>query len=146
LGLWNRYETLIIVFVAINQPFTIWMLRAFFLNIPRELDEAALVDGCTPLQAFTKAIMPVMWPGIVTTGLFAFLLAYNDFMISSQLLNGDHQTMTAALSNYLNSNDDANMILRGIAGAVSVCVPVVVLVMVFQRQIVSGLTQGAVKG
>ncbi|HEX5665565.1 MAG TPA: carbohydrate ABC transporter permease, partial [Hyphomicrobium sp.] len=63
LGLWNRYETLIIVLVAINQPFTIWMLRSFFANIPKELDEAALVDGCSRLQAFWKVIIPVMWPG-----------------------------------------------------------------------------------
>jgi ABC-type glycerol-3-phosphate transport system permease component len=146
LGLWDRYSTLIIVLVAINQPFTIWMLRCFFLNIPRELDEAAQVDGCTPLQAFLKAIIPVMWPGVLTTGLFSFLLAYNDFLVSSQLMNGDHLTMTAALSNYMNSNDDLDKIMRGIAGAVSVCFPLIFLIIFFQRQIVSGLVQGAVKG
>lgn len=146
LGLWNRYETLIVVMVAINQPFTIWMLRSFFVNIPAELDEAALVDGCTRLQAFRRVIMPVMWPGVVTAGLFSFLLAYNDYLISSQLMNGDHMTMTAALSNYMNSNDDSVKLLRGIAGAVSVCLPLVVLIGLFQRQIVAGLVQGAVKG
>jgi len=146
LGLWNRYETLIIVMVAINQPFTIWMLRAFFANIPAELDEAALVDGCTRLQAFRRVIMPVMWPGVVTAGLFSFLLAYNDYLISSQLMNGDHMTMTAALSNYMNANDDAVKLLNGIAGAVSVCIPLIFLILFFQRQIVAGLVQGAVKG
>jgi ABC-type glycerol-3-phosphate transport system permease component len=146
LGLWNRYETLIIVLVAINQPFTIWMLRSFFINIPAELDEAALVDGCTRLQAFRRVIMPVMWPGVITAGLFSFLLAYNDYLISSQLMNGDHMTMTAALSNYMNSNDDAVKLLRGIAGAVSVCIPLIFLIVFFQRQIVAGLVQGAVKG
>ena len=146
LGLWNRYETLIIVLVAINQPFTIWMLRSFFVNIPAELDEAALVDGCTRLQAFRRIIMPVMWPGVITAGLFSFLLAYNDYLVSSQLMNGDHMTMTAALSNYMNSNDDTLKILRGIAGAVSVCIPLVFLILFFQRQIVAGLVQGAVKG
>lgn len=78
--------------VAINQPFTIWMLRSFFANIPQELDEAALVDGCTHLQAFRKIIMPVMWPGVITTALFSFLLAYNDYLISSQLMNGEKFT------------------------------------------------------
>lgn len=146
LGLWNRYETLIVVLVAINQPFTIWMLRGFFVNIPAELDEAALVDGCTRLQAFRRVIMPVMWPGVITAGLFSFLLAYNDYLISSQLMNGDHMTMTAALSNYMNSNDDAVKLLRGIAGAVSVCIPLIFLILFFQRQIVAGLVQGAVKG
>ena len=89
LGLWSRYETLIIVLTAINQPFTIWMMRSFFMNVPKELDEAALIDGCSRFQAFRLAIMPVMWPGVVTAALFAFLLAYNDFIISSQLMNGD---------------------------------------------------------
>jgi ABC-type glycerol-3-phosphate transport system permease component len=146
LGLWNRYETLIVILVAINQPFTIWMLRSFFMNIPKELDEAALVDGCSRITAFTRVILPVMWPGIITTGLFSFLLAYNDFLISSQMMNADKQTMTSALSAYINADDDAWKLMQGIAGAVSVTIPLVILVLFFQRQLVSGLTQGAVKG
>lgn len=146
LGIWNRYETLIMVLVAINQPFTIWMLRSFFVNIPEELDQAALVDGCSRIQAFVKVIMPVMWPGVITTGLFSFLLAYNDFLISSQLMSGDHMTMTAALSNYIFSDDDLTKLMQGIAGAVSVTIPLIFLVMFFQKYIVSGLTHGAVKG
>lgn len=146
LGIWNRYETLIIVLVAINQPFTIWMLRSFFVNIPEELDQAALVDGCNRIQTFIKVIMPVMWPGVITTGLFSFLLAYNDFLISSQLMSGDHMTMTAALSNYIFSDDDLTKLMQGIAGAVSITIPLVFLVLFFQRYIVSGLTHGAVKG
>lgn len=146
LGLWNRYETLIIVLVAINQPFTIWMLRSFFANIPEELDQAALIDGCTRFQAFVKVIMPVMWPAVITTGLFSFLLAYNDFLISSQLMNGENMTMTAALSNYMNADDDLTKLMHGVAGAVSVTVPLIFLVLFFQKQLVSGLTKGAVKG
>jgi ABC-type glycerol-3-phosphate transport system permease component len=145
-GLWNRYETLIVILVAINQPFTIWMLRSFFMNIPKELDEAALVDGCSRVQAFFKVILPVMWPGIITTGLFSFLLAYNDFLISSQMMNADKMTMTSALSAYMNADDDAYKMMMGVAGAVSITAPLVVLVLFFQRQLVSGLTQGAVKG
>ena len=145
LGIWSRYETLIVVLVAINQPFTIWMLRAFFLSIPPELDEAAMVDGCSRWGAFRRVIIPVMWPGIVTAGLFSFLLAYNDYLISSQLMNGDMATMTAALGNYMGQNQSMTRLMHGIAGAVSVMVPVVVLVFVFQRQIVSGMTAGAVK-
>ena len=146
MGIWNRYETLIIVLVAINQPFTIWMLRSFFVNIPEELDQAAQVDGCNRLQAFVKVIMPVMWPGVITTGLFSFLLAYNDFLISSQLMSGDHMTMTAGLSNYIFSDDDLTKLMHGIAGAVSITIPLIFLVMFFQKYIVSGMTQGAVKG
>lgn len=144
--LWNRYETLIVILVAINQPFTIWMLRSFFASIPRDLDEAAMVDGCTRMGAFFRAIVPVMWPGIITTGLFSFLLAYNDFLISSQMMNADKQTMTAALGNYLNADDDPFKLMQGIAGAVSITLPLIILVLFFQRQIVSGLTAGAVKG
>lgn len=146
LGIWSRYETLIIVLVAINQPFAIWMLRAFFMNIPQELDEAALVDGCGRWQAFFRVIVPVMWPGIVTAGLFCFLLAYNDFLISSQLMNGDMATMTAALGNYMGQNQSVVRLMHGIAGAVSVTIPIIILVFVFQKQIVSGMTAGAVKG
>ena len=91
LGIRNEFFTLILVLVAINQPFTIWMLRSFFVNIPQELDEAALVDGCSRFQAFRRVIIPVMWPGVVTTGLFSFLLAYNDFLLSSSLVNADHR-------------------------------------------------------
>lgn len=146
MGIWNRYETLIIVLVAINQPFTIWMLRSFFVNIPEELDQAAQVDGCNRIQAFVKVIMPVMWPGVITTGLFSFLLAYNDFLISSQLMSGDHMTMTAGLSNYIFSDDDLTKLMQGIAGAVSITIPLIFLVSFFQKYIVSGMTQGAVKG
>src|SRR5947207_604485 len=101
MGLWSRYETLIVVLVAINQPFTIWMMRSFFLNVPKELDEAALIDGCSRFQAFRLAIMPVIWPALMTAALFAFLLAYNDFSISRQLMNGEMASMTAALGNYM---------------------------------------------
>ena len=86
-----------------------------------------------------------MWPGIVTAGLFSFLLVYNDYLISSQLMNGDMATMTAALGNYMGQNQSMTRLMHGIAGAVSVMMPVVVLVLVFQRQIVSGMTAGAVK-
>jgi ABC-type glycerol-3-phosphate transport system permease component len=145
LGIWSRYETLIIVLVAINQPFTIWLMRAFFLTIPPELDEAAMVDGCSRLEAFWRVILPVAGPGIATAALFSFLLAYNDFLISSQLMNGSMQTMTAALGSYMSQNQSATKLMHGIAGAVLVTLPIVVLVFAFQRQFVAGLTAGAVK-
>jgi len=146
LGIWSRYETLIIVLTAINQPFTIWMMRSFFMNIPKELDEAALIDGCSRFQAFRLAIMPVMWPGVVTAALFAFLLAYNDYLISSQLMNGEMATMTAALGNYMGQAKHLDKLMMGIAGAVSVTVPIIILIFLFQKQIVAGMTAGAVKG
>jgi ABC-type glycerol-3-phosphate transport system permease component len=145
LGLRNTTLSLILVLVAINQPFTIWMLRAFFAGIPAELDEAAQVDGCTRLQAFWHAIVPVMWPGIVTTGLFSFLLAYNDFLLSSALTSNDNMTMPAALANAINAESET-LLMQGLAGSVSIALPLILLVAVFQRQLVAGLTQGAVKG
>ena len=145
LGIRNTYFTLIFVLVAINQPFTIWMLRSFFVNIPQELDEAALVDGCTRFEAFRRVIIPVMWPGVVTTGLFSFLLAYNDFLLSSALTNAEKMTMPAAIANSITAESEA-LLMQGVAGAVSITIPLIILVMIFQKQIVSGLTQGAVKG
>lgn len=136
----------IIVLVSINQPFTIWMLRSFFHNIPSELDEAARVDGCSHFQAFRRVIMPVMWPGVITAALFSFLLAYNDFLVTSLLLDGRNMTMVPAIAGMFNRETTASDEVQAIAAAVSITAPLFVLVLVFQRQIVSGLTAGAVKG
>ena len=132
--------------VAINQPFTIWMLRSFFANIPVELDEAAQVDGCTYLQAFRLVIMPVMWPGVVTTGLFSFLLAYNDYLVCAMLLDAQNQTMVPAITGFFNRETTTTDEVQAVAAAVSITAPLFLLVVAFQRQIVSGLTAGAVKG
>ena len=145
LGIRNTYFALIFVLVAINQPFTIWMLRSFFINIPSELDEAAMVDGCSRFQAFRNVIIPVMWPGVVTTGLFSFLLAYNDFLLSSALTNAEKMTMPAAIANAISAESEA-LLMQGVAGAVSITIPLIILIVFFQKQIVGGLTQGAVKG
>jgi multiple sugar transport system permease protein len=144
--LYGQPLAVIAVLVAINQPFTIWMLRSFFQNIPAELDEAARVDGCTHFQAFRWVIMPVMWPGVITTGLFSFLLGYNDFLVTSLLLDQSNMTMVPAISGYFNRETTTTDQVEAVAAAVSITAPLFLLVMVFQRQIVSGLTQGAVKG
>lgn len=144
--LYGQPLAIIIVLVSINQPFTIWMLRSFFQNIPRELDEAARVDGCSHLGAFVRAIMPVMWPGVITTGLFSFLLAYNDYLVTALLLDPQSQTMVPAITQFLNRDTRSSDQIEAIAAAVSITAPLFLLVLVFQRQIVAGLTQGAVKG
>jgi len=145
-NLWGRLPTSIIVLVAINQPFTLWMLHSFFLNIPKELDESARVDGCTQFQAFRLVIIPVMWPGVITTGLFSFLLAYNDFAVTSMLLSQENQTMVPRIEGFLGSTFEQGNVMFAVAAVVSATAPLFVLVMFFQRQIVSGLTAGAVKG
>ncbi|WP_205859882.1 carbohydrate ABC transporter permease [Cochlodiniinecator piscidefendens] len=144
--LYGKPWAVIAVLVAINQPFTIWMLRSFFQNIPADLDEAARVDGCSHFQAFRRVIMPVMWPGVITTGLFSFLLGYNDFLVTSLLLDAQNQTMVPAIAGMFNRETTTTDQVVAVAAAVSITAPLFILVMVFQRQIVSGLTAGAVKG
>lgn len=145
-NLWGILPTTIIVLVAINQPFTLWMLHSFFQNIPKELDESAMVDGCTRFQAFRYIIIPVMWPGVITTGLFSFLLAYNDFAVTSMLLSGENETMIPAIASFLGTTQVEGNVMFAVAAVVSATVPLFLLVLFFQRQIVSGLTAGAVKG
>jgi multiple sugar transport system permease protein len=146
MGVWGHLSTTIIVMVAINQPFTLWMLHSFFLNIPKDLDESAMVDGCTRFQAFRYVIIPVMWPGVITTGLFSFLLAYNDFALTAVLLTEENLTMVPKIASFLGTTQEKGNVMFAVAAVVSATAPLFVLVMFFQRQIVSGLTAGAVKG
>ena len=145
-NIWGILPTTIIVLVAINQPFTLWILHSFFLNIPGEMDESAMVDGCTRFQAFRHVIIPVMWPGVITTGLFSFLLAYNDFAVTTMLLSGENETMVPAIASFMGNVQQEGNVMFAVAAVVSTTAPLFLLVMFFQRQIVSGLTAGAVKG
>jgi ABC-type glycerol-3-phosphate transport system permease component len=146
LNIWGYLATSIIVLVAINQPFTLWMLHSFFSSIPKDLDESALVDGCSRFQAFRLVIIPVMWPGVITTGLFSFLLAYNDFTVTAMLLSQENQTMIPRIAGFLGTTQVQGNVMFAVAAVVSATVPLFLLVLFFQRQIVSGLTAGAVKG
>jgi multiple sugar transport system permease protein len=146
MNIWGYLPTTIIVLVAINQPFTLWMLHSFFLSIPKDLDESALVDGCTRFQAFRMVVIPVMWPGVITTGLFSFLLAYNDFVVTALLLSQENQTMVPKIASFLGSTQAEGRVMYAVAAVVSAIAPLFLLVLFFQRQIVSGLTAGAVKG
>jgi len=145
-NVWGLLPTTIIVLVAINQPFTLWMLHSFFQTIPKELDESAKVDGCTQFQAFKNVIIPVMWPGVITAGLFSFLLAYNDFAVTAVLLNQDNQTMVPKIAYFMGTTQTEGNVMFAVAAVVSSIIPLFLLVLFFQRQLVSGLTAGAVKG
>ena len=145
-NVWGTLPTTIIVLVAINQPFTLWMLHSFFQTIPKELDESAKVDGCSQFQAFRHVIIPVMWPGVITAGLFSFLLAYNDFAVTAILLSQDNQTMVPKIASFMGTTQTEGNIMFAVAAVVSCIIPLFILVMFFQRQLVSGLTAGAVKG
>ena len=129
-----------------TQAAVLGMLHSFFLNIPKELDESAMVDGCTRFQAFRHVIVPVMWPGVITTGLFSFLLAYNDFTVTATLLSQANQTMVPRIASFLGTTQTEGNVMFAVAAVVSATAPLFVLVLFFQRQIVSGLTAGAVKG
>ena len=146
LNVWGYLPTAIVVLVAINQPFTLWMLHSFFKNIPQDLDESAMVDGCTRFQAFRHVIIPVMWPGVITTGLFSFLLAYNDFAVTAMILDKENQTMVPKIASFLGTTQTKGNVMFAVAAVVSTTAPLFLLIMFFQRQIVSGLTAGAVKG
>lgn len=145
-NIWGLLPTTIVVLVAINQPFTLWMLHSFFLNIPAELDESAMVDGCTRFQAFRQVIVPVMWPGVITTGLFSFLLAYNDFTVTAMLLSDENETIIPAINSFMGTTQIEGKVMYAVAAVVSATAPLFVLILFFQRHIVSGLTAGAVKG
>jgi multiple sugar transport system permease protein len=143
-GIYDTHILLILVLVSINQPFTIWMMRSFFMTIPAEIEEAAMVDGCSRLQAFLRAIVPVMWPGVITTSLFTFLLAYNEFLMPLILTATKATTLPVAISQF--GAEDIRFWSLSAAGAISITLPVVVLILIFQKRIVGGLVQGAVKG
>ena len=145
-NIWGYIPTTIIVLVAMNQPFTIWMLHSFFLNVPKDMDESAMIDGCTRFEAFRYVIVPVMWPGVITTGLFSFLLAYNDFTVTVMLLSEENETIIPAINSFLGTTQVEGKVMYAVAAVVSVTAPILVLILFFQRQIVSGLTAGAVKG
>jgi multiple sugar transport system permease protein len=145
-NVWGILPTTIIVLVAVNQPFTLWMLHSFFLNIPKDMDESAMVDGCTRFQAFRHVIIPVMWPGVITTGLFSFLLAYNDFAMGAMLLSEENETIIPAINSFMGTTQVEGKVMYAVAAVVSSVAPLFLLILFFQRQIVSGLTAGAVKG
>ena len=146
LKIWGILPTTIIVLVAINQPFTLWLLYSFFKTVPKELDESALIDGASYFQVFRHIIMPVMWPGVITAGLFSLMLAYNDFTVTSLLLNQENYTMVPKINAYLGTVEHGGNYMWAVASVVSATAPLFMIVMFFQRQLISGLTTGAVKG
>lgn len=143
-GLYDTLLLIILVLVATMQPFTIWMMRSFFMEIPRELEEAAMIDGANTLQSFTKVIVPISWPGIITTSLFALLGAYNAFLLP-RLLTQTKWTLSVAIAQYMNA-DTAQAILQADAAAVSATLPIVIVIIFFQKYLVKGLASGAIKG
>jgi trehalose/maltose transport system permease protein len=128
-------------------PFTVWVLTTFMRDLPKELEEAAIMDGATPWEIITKVFMPLMWPALVTTGLLAFVAAWNEFLFALTFtLTNDERTVPVAIALISGSSQYELPWGNIMAASVMVTIPVVILVMIFQRRIVSGLTAGAVKG
>ena len=147
LGLYNSLLALILSYMIFTLPFTVWVLTTFMRDLPVELEEAAIVDGAKPWQIIFKVFMPLMWPALVTTGLLAFIAAWNEFLFALTFVSNDSQrTVPVAIA--LLSGASEQEIPWGpiMAASVIVTVPLIVLVLIFQRKIVAGLTAGAVKG
>lgn len=147
IGLYDTWPGLIIPYMTFALPLSIYTLSAFFRDIPWELEQAAQVDGATPFQAFTKVIVPLATPGIVTTFIIVFIICWNDFVFAISLTSTTAaQTVPAAISTFPGVSQFTVPYGDIAAAAVVVTVPVMVLVLLFQRRIVAGLTAGAVKG
>lgn len=147
IGLYDTWLGLIIPYLSLTLPISIWTLSAFFRQIPWELEQAAQVDGATQWQAFRKAIIPLALPGVFTTAIIAFFIAWNDFVYGISLTSTEAaRPVPAALAFFTGASQFEEPTGAISAAAIVVTIPVVVLVLLFQRQIVAGLTQGAVKG
>jgi multiple sugar transport system permease protein len=136
--------SMIIAYSGLNLPFAIWMLRGFFLQIPRELEESAMIDGCTRLQALWMVILPLAAPGLVATALFSFVLAWNDFQFALVLATSKAITLPVAAARF--RTDEGPLWGQIGAAAGLVLLPLLVLTFLLQKHIVSGLTMGSVKG
>ncbi len=147
IGFYNHWWGLTLPYMVFTLPFTVWVLTTFIRDLPKELEEAAIMDGCTPWSIITKVFLPVMWPALVTTGLLAFIAAWNEFMFAlTFVLDNNDRTVPVSIS--LISGADKYEIPWGkiMAASVLVTLPLIILVLAFQRKIVGGLTSGAVKG
>ncbi len=147
LGLFNTWPGLIIPYIAFGLPLGIYILSAFFREIPWELEKAAKMDGATPFQAFTKVIAPLAAPGMVTTAILVFLACWNEFLLAISLTSTTAaRTAPAAMGFFTGSSQFTAPTGSISAAAVVITIPIVIFVLFFQRRIVAGLTSGAVKG
>ena len=147
LGLYNNLLSLTLSYMIFTLPFTVWVLTTFMRELPKELEEAAIVDGAKPFTIVTKVFMPLMGPALATTGLLAFIAAWNEFLFALTFtLSSEMRTVPVAIA--LISGASSFELPWGniMAASVIVTVPLIILVLIFQRRIVSGLTAGAVKG
>jgi len=147
LGLYNQALGLVLPYLIFTLPFTVWVLTTFMKQLPKELEEAAIMDGCNPVQIIKDVFMPLLWPALVSTGLLAFIAAWNEFLFAlTFVIDNNERTVPVSIS--LISGASKYEIPWGkiMAASVLVTAPLIGLVLIFQKKIVSGLTAGAVKG
>jgi multiple sugar transport system permease protein len=147
IGLYNTLIGLVIPYLTFALPLSIYILVSFFREIPKDLEEAALVDGATNFQAFRKVIVPLAAPGLATTAILAFIAAWNEFLLATTLTSSrEARTVPVAISQFTGSSQFEVPLGTQSAASVVISIPLIVLVLLFQKRIVAGLTAGAVKG
>lgn len=144
LGQYDRLTGLVITYLTFVLPFTVWTLRGFIVNIPKELEEAAMVDGCSRTGAFLRVVFPLLAPGMVATSVYGFIQAWNEYLYALMLLSQKNQTATVWLGNFTTKHGTEYAPMM--AGATMMAVPIVALFLLVQRRMAAGLTAGAVKG
>jgi len=140
----NSLSGLVLLYVAVNLPFTIWLLYGFVLQVPVELEEAASIDGCGPIRVFTKVLLPLMAPGLAAASIFTFRIAWNEFILALVLTDRGTRTLPVAASLYI--TDIGVDWGRVMAMGSLIAIPPLIFTFVAARQIITGLTAGAVKG
>lgn len=142
----NTYQAMVVPSLGFALPLSVWLLTAFFRQLPFELEQAAMVDGCTRGQAFRKIVIPLAAPGVFTTAILTFIAAWNEFLIALSMVNEkEMQTATVAISKFAGVSGFDQPFGTQMAAGVIVTVPLIVVVLVFQRRIIAGLTAGGVK-
>jgi trehalose/maltose transport system permease protein len=147
--LYDRLGALIFTYLIFTLPFTVWVLTSFMRTLPADLEEAAYVDGATPLQVFYKVLLPLIAPGLVTTGLLAFISAWNEYLYAISFIQStDNYTVPIAITSFVGKTGSAFDIPWGqiMAATVVVTLPLITVTLILQRRILAGLTAGAVKG
>lgn len=140
----DTYPALVLAYSAVTIPFSVWMMSSFFSAIPRQLDEAAMIDGCSRTGTLLRVVLPIAVPGIAATGIYIFITAWNEFVFASVMTSRNVRTIPIALQNMVGEFQIAWGLLT--AGGVVSAVPVVILFFFVQRSLIAGMTAGAVKG
>jgi trehalose/maltose transport system permease protein len=147
--LYDKLAALILTYLIFTLPFTVWVLTSFMRTLPGDLEEAAYVDGATPLQVFWKVLLPLIAPGLVTTGLLAFIAAWNEYLYAVSFIQSPgHYTVPIAITSFVGKSGNAFQVPWGqiMAATVIVTLPLIAATLILQRRILAGLTAGAVKG